>query len=629
MKFKRLAASAAAIAAGAMVFSGCTPPVESEVVEGSKITVADVDQYYAFNNGLADTNASWNANINYLANSGWFYYDSTPELVQNTGFGTYEKLSDDPLVVKWSVNEGVLWSDGTQVDAADMLLGWASGTTHRSDGEGTIDEETGELTGQDGTFWNTGAQAGYGFDLVEDVPEISDDGLSVTLTYSSPYVDWELATPIAAVSAHATVELAYPDVYTNNDADDAAKAKEEFIAAVQNNDLEYLAPVSQVFNQGFKFSESVKVAEGDPQPLELIGNGSYNITEINMEEGYTTLTVNELDTWDPATHYETITVRAIPDMADQIKAIQNNEIQIASGQPTSDITDTLEAGVEGVEFEGAPEGTYEHIDLQVGNGGPFDPTTYDGDEDTALKIRQAFLKTIPRQEILDKIVIPNQPDAVLRNSQIFIPGTEGAAAAEAVNGYAEMTEPDIEGAKALLEEAGVTEPITVRFLTSTRDTRVKTYELWVDYAEQAGFELVNVADDLRADWSNVVFANPTAYDATLFAWVSESLAVGESAANYQGVEGPSNTTGAGANNPYGWYNADLNDVFTELSGEFDPAAQLELQVEAEKIIGEEAWSVPLYQWPGIVVWSDQVTGVEAGFLSPGYFWNFWEWEPAS
>ncbi|PZU49664.1 MAG: peptide ABC transporter substrate-binding protein [Microbacterium sp.] len=627
MKHKRLLATAAVVAAGALVFSGCTPPRESEIVKGSSITVADTDQYFAFNDGLADTNSAWNANINYLTKSGWYYYDGTPELQKREGFGTYEKLSDDPLKVKWTVNEGVKWADGAQVDAADMLLGWASGTTHRQDGEGTVDEESGELTGQTGTFWNTGAQEGYGFDLVSEVPEISDDGRSVTLTYDSPYVDWELASPLAPVSAHGTVELAYPDEYPENNADAAKKAKDALIKAVQDNDLEFLAPVSQVFNQGYKFSKSVKVAEGDPQPLELLGFGAYNIVEVNLDEGYTTLKANPLDTWDEPTQFETITVRAIADIADQITAIQNKEIQIAAGQPTSDITSTLTAGVPGVEFAGAPQGTYEHIDLQVGNGGPFDPATYGGDAEKALKVRQAFLKTIPRQEILDKLVIPNQPDAVLRNSQIFIPGTEGAKAAEEVNGYAELTEPDIEGAKKLLAEAGVTGPVTVRFLSSLRQARVDTYNLWEKYATEAGFVLQQLPDDQRQTWSTVVFNNPTAYDATLFAWVSESLAVGESAANYQGVEGPSGTDGAGANNPYGWYSQDLNDVFDKLSGEFDPAAQQDLQVEAEKLIGEQAWSVPLYQWPGIVVWSDAVEGVKPGFLSPNYFWNYWEWKP--
>ena len=40
----------------------------------------------------------------------------------NTSFGTYEKTSDDPLTVKYTVDDDTKWSDGTPVDAADMLL---------------------------------------------------------------------------------------------------------------------------------------------------------------------------------------------------------------------------------------------------------------------------------------------------------------------------------------------------------------------------------------------------------------------------------------------------------------------------------------------------------------------------
>ena len=47
------------------------------------------------------------------------------------------------------------------------------------------------------------------------------------------------------------------------------------------------------------------------------------------------------------------------------------------------------------------QASHEHVDLTVNNGGPFDPATYGGDEAKALAVRQAFLKTIPRQEIVD------------------------------------------------------------------------------------------------------------------------------------------------------------------------------------------------------------------------------------
>lgn len=608
MKITRLTAGVGVVAAGALVLSGCTPPRESEVIEGTSITVAWNDFYYALNSDLTDTNAASNNVVNYLATSKFSYYNADSELVQNTDFGTYEKVSDDPLTIKYTINEGVKWTDGTAVDAADLLLIWAAFTTHRSDGEGVADEETGELTGQTGTFWNTGAAPDYGLDLVKDVPEIGDDGRSLTFTYDQFYVDWELAFTGPGVAAHGTVMLAYPDDYKEGD---EKKAKDDFVKAVQDNDLAWLAPVSEAFNQDYKFSD------GTPEnPLQLLTNGPYKIVDINATDGYTTLEANEDFTWGPSPKYESITVRVIPGMQDQITALENEEISIASGQPTADIAKLLEAGVPGVEYKGAPEGTYEHVDLQVANGGPFDPATYGGDEEKALKVRQAFLKVIPRQEILEKLIHPLQPDAELRQSQIFLPGTAGAEAAAAVNGYPELAEADVEGAKALLAEAGVAAPTVRMLFSNTNERRKQEYALIADYATQAGFTMVDAS---RQDWGSALGTAQSEYDAALFGWQSTGTAVGESAANYK--------TG-GLNNYYGWSVPELDDIFQQLSLEPDPAKQQELQVQAEEIIGAQAWSVPIFQFPGITAWSEKTTGVVPGFLAPTYFWNFWEWAPA-
>ena len=69
--------------------------------------------------------------------------------------------------------------------------------------------------------------------------------------------------------------------------------------------------------------------------------------------------------------------------------------------------------------------TFEHVDLAVNNGGPFDPAAYGGDEATALAVRQAFLKTIPRQEIVDRLIVPLNPNATIRNSYTQVPGSPG------------------------------------------------------------------------------------------------------------------------------------------------------------------------------------------------------------
>lgn len=598
----------AVLSVGALALTGCTPPRASEVIEGTSITVAWNDSYYAFNDGLADTNASSNAVVNYMAKDGFQYYNNESELVPRPDFGSIEKTSDDPLTVKYTVNEDVKWSDGTPVDAADLLLYWAAFTTHVQNGQGVEDEETLELTGQEGTFWNTGTVEDFGLDLVEETPEIGDDGRSITLVYSDFYVDWQLGFAVSPVSAHGTVQLAYPGEY--DDEDGPEKAKDDIIKAIQDKDFDFLAPVSESFNQDYKFTDTPE------EPQKLYGTGAYTITEINSADKFVTLTANPEYTWGPSPKYETITVRVIPDAQAQLTALANGEVSIVAGQPTADIAAQLEAGIDGVEFSGAPEGTYEHVDLQVTNGGAFDPATYGGDEDKALAIRQAFLKTIPRAKILETLITPLQPDAELRNSQIFLPGTPGAEAAAEVNGTLDLVEPDIEGAKALLAEAGVT-TVDVRLLfSSTNPRRGSEYTLMAESAKEAGINLINASSET---WGGDLDGNKAGYDAALFGWNSTSTAIGESGANYQ-------TTGL--NNFYGWSNAELDDLFDKLGREPDEDKQQEILVKAEEIIGAQAWSVPIFQFPGITSWSSKVDGVVPGFLSPSYFWNYWEWAPA-
>ena len=62
-----------------------------------------------------------------LGNGGGFtYYDADLNLINNDQFGTCTIESLDPLTITYRINEGVTWSDGVQIDAADLLLYWAA-----------------------------------------------------------------------------------------------------------------------------------------------------------------------------------------------------------------------------------------------------------------------------------------------------------------------------------------------------------------------------------------------------------------------------------------------------------------------------------------------------------------------
>jgi peptide/nickel transport system substrate-binding protein len=102
----------------------------------------------------------------------------------------------------------------------------------------------------------------------------------------------------------------------------------------------------------------------------------------------------------------------------QVQALQNGEVDLISPQSTADVLTALKA-IDGLTVETNVEGTYEHVDLQQGNGGPFDPATYGGDAEKAHKVREAFLKTIPREKIVSDLIVPLNPDATVRNSVVM------------------------------------------------------------------------------------------------------------------------------------------------------------------------------------------------------------------
>lgn len=602
-RISRIGAAGATIAAAALVLSGCTAAPQSEIVEGTSLNVAWNQPFYSFNGSTSFGNATANNNIVYATNSGFAYYNDVPELVQDESFGSYEKVSDDPLVIKYTIADGVKWSDGTDVDAADLLLNWAalsgSQNTPAFDPTDFTDPDTGEFTDDfptDVVFFDSGQdpESPSGIGLVSEVPEIGDDNKSLTLTYDSPYVDWETAMTSAGLPAHIIAEKA---LELDEDVD-AKEAKDAIIKAVQDNDAAALAKISNFWNQGFNFTEM-------PSDKDvLVSNGPYTITDFKADQ-YITLTANEAYTGDNKPKIETVTVRFITDPLAAVQALQNGEVDIISPQATADVATALDE-TEGVTVVGGYEGTYEHIDLQ------FDKSKSGHFNDPL--IREAFMKVIPRQEIVDKLIKPLQPDAEVRNSQLFLPGAEGYDEAVAANGSDAYTDVDIEGAKALLAEAGVKSPEVCMLFASTNPRRVNEFQLIQQSANQAGF---NVTDCSSEDWGGLL-GTPGAYDASLFGWQSTSLGVTNSSPTFKTN---------GINNLNYYSNPEVDDLLDQLDKEFDAAKQIEIQTEIEKLLWADNYGVTVFQFPAVTAFSDRVTNISPSTLAPTIFWNIWDWEP--
>ena len=604
MKTKRILASVALIATSALALAGCALPYQSQVISGTSITVAWNDIASEFNSSSASGNNVANAISTYIAGSGFNYYDSTPALQKATEFGTYEKTSDDPLTVKYTVNNGVTWSDGVAVDGADMLLAWVAGY--------------GYFKNDDGSYMFQ--HAAPRDDLASTLPTV--DGSSLTYSFDKAFVDWEINFGIG-VSAHGTVMMAYPEIT------DPAEAKAKFIEAVQNGDTAWLAPVAEAWNTGYQVTDAT-AEETDPTTGSLknvfLSNGAYRVEEV-VADDHVTLVANELYKWGPSPKYERITIREIADPTAAVQAVDNGDVQVASGQPTADLL-ALVQGLTNGDYVGGDEAAYEHVDLTFDNGGPFDPATYDGDEAKALAVRQAFLLTIPRDQILETIIKPLNPNAVLRNSLTQIPGSANYDAIVAANGsdfYGGTDEERVAKAQSILEEAGVKTPIDVKFWYPTGNVRrQQELELITANSLKAGF---NVIDTSEPNWE---FTDPSLYpinphDAVIFAWSSTSLAITGNDQMF-GVDSEGNPK---PSNFQHYTNQTVTDNLAALETELDPAKQVELQTTIESALWGDAASLPIFQFPGLTWWDKGTTGVVPNPLSPNYFWNFWEWAPAA
>jgi peptide/nickel transport system substrate-binding protein len=603
MKNKRISGVIAATAASALLLSGCATGA-ADIVEGSSISVGWNQGFYSANSSTSNGNASANANILYMANSGFNYYDAESTLIKNTQFGTYELVSSDPLTVKYTVNSGVKWSDGAAVDASDMLLSWVANSCLLNNVEATFDEETGEITNQDeldaGVFFDS-ASCGGDLGQVTQTPVISDGGRSVTLVYDSQIVDWELLFGIG-VSAHVTTQVAFPDEELTDEA-----AKQKLIDAINNKDLAVLAPISKAWSTAYDMTDY-------PENTDLlVSNGAYVISGLVQDQSVT-LTANPEYSWGPSPKVETITVRIISEPLAAVQALANGEVDLISPQATADILDALKEYEDFIEVVGGGEAVYEHIDLTFDNAGPFDPATYDGDAAVALKVRQAFLKAIPRDKIVNDLIKPINPSAEVMNSFTQLPGYPWYDEMVAANGSAEYAY-DPEGALALLEEAGVSTPVDVKLLfSSTNPRRGLQYVLIKEAAAEAGF---NVVDGSSPTWSADLGSGT--YDAALFAWVSTSTSVSGS----QGIFG----TGAG-NNLTGYGNAEVDALYKSLSTEFDPEVQKDLLIQIETLLWADAYGTTVFQHPGVTAYNkNKLSGVVPAPLSPNMFWNFWEWTP--
>ncbi|MGC4151985.1 MAG: ABC transporter family substrate-binding protein [Propionicimonas sp.] len=617
MGTKKLIAVAAGLVATALALSACAPPpapapapqptasgTDAPAPSGpTAVSVMWNQPLYSLNQNTTFGNATANNIIKYMTDSSFGYYDKELNLVPDTSYGTYEKLSDDPLTVTQTLADTAVWSDGVPVTAADMILAFGAisgnfNTVKGKDVQKLQDENGNPIPAGEGDVYFDSTDPGLG--LVKELPTIDSDK-QITYTYSKPFADWEIRAASSlggGLPAHIVAKRALG-------IEDPTAAKQAVVDAFQKNDKAALSKLANVWSIDWN------VVEMPSDPDLLVGSGPYRITAYE-KDAFLTVTKDENYKGQHVGQVDTITVRYSEDPMAAVQALQNNEVQLISPQSTADILTAVQETPDLTVLTGL-EGTFEHVDLTFNNGGPFDPATYGGDEAKANKVRQAFLLTIPRNKILDDIVKPLFAESNVRNSFIVVPGAPNYDTIVAANKMGEVfADVDIDGAKALLAEAGATAP-KVRILYGASNVRrQQQFALIKDSAEQAGFEVIDAGSDT---WGQKL--GDGSYDASLFGWQSTSTALTESDANYR--------TG-GLNNFGGYSNEKVDGLFDELQTAVDPAEQDRILGEIEAQLVADNFGVTIFQFPSVTAFKSNVTGVDPITIAPTIFYGFWNWQ---
>lgn len=470
---------------------------------------------------------------------------------------------DGKQVNVYSINSDAIWSDRTSITADDFEF------TAK-----VQDEEFIEACPHGGVLGSTG------YDQIESI-EGSDDGKTVTVTYETPYADWQSLFS-GLLPAHLM------------DSEDAA----ELCATV---------------TAGWAIDHGI-VGEISGGPWQLRSDG------VDVASQVVTLIPNE-NYWGEKPKLASLVYQTIgndPDAA--LSAIENDEVQmIYYPDPQLGLVDQIAAlepnVVSNIQFGLA----FEHLDMNTRNVHLAD-----------VNVRQAFGMALDRQEIVDETVAQFSRDAEVLNNRIYFNSQPQYLDTAPV----EYKAPDAAGAKVLLEESGYLlgadgvyeHPdrgrLSLAISTVNDPLRSQAIDVIIPQAKEAGIEIVAREDpEIFAGAEQPTSLEAGGFDIALFASVGSPVRT-TTASLYRSLEAQGGSQGQ--NYTHGG-NPEVDALYEDFLSEPDPDASAEIGNEIDALLWGDLYTIPLYQRPTLLAYSSTLEGVDDNATEAGPLWNSEKW----
>ncbi|MFM9150762.1 MAG: ABC transporter substrate-binding protein [Candidatus Planktophila sp.] len=610
MKFTRSAKFAlTAAASAALAVSLLTP---AQAATRSTIVIHDTNSLTSFNSGTPDTNLTINGKVGNLSGIGFYYIDNKKNVVRNTTFGNFKIVKNNAtdFRIQYTVNSGLVWSDGTPINAVDLLLSHVLSSNAYSKAAGLGDPD-----GDSVPAFNSNGYGGTYSDNIVGLPVLSADKMSVTLQFKQKIANWDLYGP-GPSPVHTLVLLAEGKKGLQSVKDNEA-ARDRFLAAYNAKDTAVLKAIGKVWSEAYNITE----VNDKTNPLLFVGNGGF-LVDSAVTKSSVTLKVNPKYNSGPKLSgtIDTVIFKFISDGTAASQALANGELDVYSGQPTADAVAALKK-LSNVNLIGGINACYEHWDTRVGNapGQPEYNGIFKGHGGKGADLRRAFLLSIPREEINEKLIKPINPNAPILGSTFIAPGFEGYERLVANNGSGYYVgSQDALNAKAtrLLKkhypEASPSNPVKVNVLVpGNNPRRAAEFALAKANALKVGFDLVG---DVQVSWSPKI--QLSTYDAQFFAYCPSAVTQAGSNANFQ-VGGGNNRNGINLPN--------LDAILNKLQLPMDNRTYITTIIQAERIIHQEGLTSGVFLHPAVTAVNKDLKGIKPSPLSDDVVWNWWEW----
>lgn len=614
MKYTKLSAAAALAAGSALILSACAPgggnagdssssgsgasqggdSGAGNVIEGDKgqkltaeasgpgkADLGDVktqdgsiaysvgaDDFLSYNGLQSNTYTTYNSAVADRMFSSFWYFGTDGSIIPDKDFGTYEKTSDDPLTVKYTISDDAKWSDGTPVTAGDFIVHWAANND-------TIKAEGAETPLFDSISFEQGK-------YIPEAPEGEADGKEFTVTYPEPYADWEILIS-TALPAHIVAK-------------EAGMSFEELVTAAKEKDVEALTPAAEFWNDGWDFSP------GELPDASLVPSmGPYKFKDGGWQAGQSITLEANPEYWGAPAATKELVLR-FADPKTHVQALQNGDLDVIEPQATVDTLQQLEGLGDDVNVQTGDQLTWEHVDYNRGEGSVFADSP---------ELREAFALCLPRQQIVDNLIKPIYADAQVMNLREVFPFQDKYQEVVDAAYPKEMDQPNIEKAKELVEKSGVSKPTVRLGYQAGNQRRTETVALIKSSCDQAGFDVQDANSPVF--FKEVMPAGD--YDAALFAWAGSG----------QKASGANIYQSDGAQNQQSYNNPEVDAAWDKLATSLDENEQLEQVKTIEKLLWEDFQAIPLYAHPGLVGHKADVANVRDTAAQSGALWNVEQW----